>query len=100
MVFALCKKMCSPRILCAGVFASPTATAARSLKKLRDFELPPATMALKFSMEKCAQATKRPTDDAQQGSNKIPKAGDVVLDAMIPKAPQSNRPNDAPIIVS
>ena len=51
-------------------------------------------------MSKCAKPTnKRPPEDALDGpAKKMPKAGDIVVDAPVPRA-TSNRAANAPVVV-
>ena len=56
------------------------------------------TMAPKFSMAKCAKPTKRALDDAPGSAAKVPRAGDVVVDALVPRA-SSTRAANAPVVV-
>ena len=55
-------------------------------------------MPSKFSMEKCAKAAKRTLHDSP-GSQKMPMAKDIVVDAVIPRASQSSRAASAPIVI-
>ena len=57
-------------------------------------------MPSKFNMEKTAKPTNKRGLNEDSGSNKIPKAGDVVVDAVMPRAAsQSTRPAHADIVV-
>ena len=55
-------------------------------------------MPPKFSMTKCAKPTKRGLENATQSASKLPRAGDVVVDAVIPKVSSSTRAASAPVI--
>jgi len=56
------------------------------------------TMAPKFSMAKCAKPTKRALDDAPGSATKVPRAGDVVVDALVPRV-SSTRAASGPVVV-
>ena len=56
-------------------------------------------MPPKFSMSKCAKATnKRVLEDAPGSASKIPRAGDVVVDAIVPRT-SSTRAANAPVVL-
>ena len=57
--------------------------------------------AKKFSMENCAKRVeKRPLSEALATGNKIPRAGDVVVDPLVPRTTTySARPSQGPVIV-
>jgi len=50
-----------------------------------------------FSMDKTAKAQKRSNENDGNQPRKIPKAGDIMVDTIVPKA--GLRPNTAPVIV-
>ena len=52
----------------------------------------------KFQMNRCPKASKRSADDTPGAERNIPKAGDIVLDAVIPRT-QSTRAAHAPVVV-
>ena len=55
-------------------------------------------MPPKFSMDKCAKAAKRSLDDSP-GSQKMPRAKDIAVDAVIPRTSPSSRAASAPIVI-
>jgi hypothetical protein len=57
--------------------------------------------AKKFSMESCAKRVeKRPLSEALAMGNKIPRAGDVVVDPLVPRTTiRSTRPLQGPVVV-
>jgi len=50
-------------------------------------------------MAKCAKATsKRSLENGEGSASKVPRAGDIVVDALVPRA-SSNRAASAPVVV-
>ena len=56
------------------------------------------SMPPKFSMAKCAKPAKRGLEDAPGKATKVPRAGDVVVDALVPRA-SSTRAANAPVVL-
>ena len=56
------------------------------------------SMPPKFSMAKCAKPTKRALENVPGSATKVPRAGDVVVDALVPRV-SSTRAASAPVVV-
>lgn len=57
-------------------------------------------MPPKFSMSKCAKVTgKRALEDAPGSARKVPRASDIVVDAVVPRTSSSTRAAHAPVVL-
>lgn len=52
----------------------------------------------RFSMDLCAKGVKRSSDDTLVSTNKLPKAADVIVNAVVPKIP-STRAAHGPVVI-